>query len=174
MDVESKAVTKLPGISEITQHHSDCCLGLSTKLIRRISLLLPPGSLVHSIGSGTGLLEALLQQQHPQIRVEGIEVNESINKYLPEDQVIIVNGTWHVCSASSGASAWLFVYPRDPSLISRYFELYKPPRTIIWLGPKVDWQDFRTPFLRLGSGKLEEILDTGLASYETMFVMTSC
>jgi hypothetical protein len=167
-----KGVPTLPEISDIPNHHPDCCLSLSTKLIQQIGQLQPPGSLVHSIGSGSGLLEALLQQEFTQIKIVGIEVNDFINKYLSPDNAISVKGTWNIYNKSPEADSWLFVYPRRPTLISHYLELSKAPGSIIWLGPKKDWEDFRTPFLACGKFKVEEIEDAGLAPYETMFVMT--
>jgi hypothetical protein len=172
MTATYKGVPALPEISSLPQHHADCCLSLSTTLIQQIGKLQPPGSLVYSIGSGSGLLEALLQQNFSKTIVIGTEVHDSVNKYLSPANSISVNGTWNVYNKSSEATTWLFVYPRRPSLISHYLELPKLPETIVWLGPKKDWEDFRAPFLACKKFHAKEIEDAGLATYETMFVMT--
>jgi hypothetical protein len=165
-------MSTIPEISDVTRHHPDCCLSLSTKLIQKIGQLQSPGSLVLSVGSGSGLLEALVQQHYPQTRVVGLEVNDFVNKYLSPENAISVKGTWDIYTKSSEADTWLFVYPRSPTLISHYLELSKVPKTIVWLGPKRDWEDFRSPFLAYRKFTIEEIEDAGLASYETMFVIT--
>lgn len=46
------------------------------------------------------------------------------------------------------------------------------PNTIIWLGPRKDWEEFRSPFLAYEKFGIEEVEDAGLVSYETIFVMT--
>jgi hypothetical protein len=168
-----KGVAASPKISDAPRHHPDCCLSLSTKLIQQIGQLQPPGSLVLSIGSGSGLLETLVQRHYPQTRVVGLEVNDLINKYLSPDNAISVKGTWDIYTKSSEADTWLFVYPKSPALISRYLELSKIPKTTVWLGPKRDWEDFRSPFLAYRKFTIEEVEDAGLASYETMFVITT-
>lgn len=172
MTATYKGVPTLPEVSDAPQHHADCCLSFSTKLIQQVGQLQPPGSIVHSIGSGSGLLESLLQQGFPQIRIVGFEVNDFVNKYLSPANAITVKGTWNIYNKSSEVTTWLFVYPRSPTLISQYLELSALPGKIVWLGPKKDWEDFRVPFLSCGKFKIEEIEDAGLVSYEAMFVMT--
>lgn len=160
-----------PKISETPHHHPDCCLSLSTKLIHQIGQLQPPGSTLTSIGSGSGLLEALIQQQYPHVRIIGLEVNDVVNKYLTLENAISVGGTWNIYTKSSESDTWLFVYPRNPKLLSSYLDIFKVPNTIIWLGPKKDWEEFRLPFLACGKFGIEEVVDAGLVSYEAMFVM---
>ncbi|TID24494.1 mitochondrial presequence protease [Venturia nashicola] len=161
----------LPAISEIPRHHPECCLSLSTKLIQAIGQRQSHGSTVISIGSGSGLLETLIQQRYSTVRVIGLEVNNLVNKYLPPENAVTVKGTWDIYNKSSEYNTWLFVYPRSPKLISSYLELPMVPYTIIWLGPRKDWDDFRTPFVA-SEFKLEEIEDAGLVHYETMVLMT--
>jgi len=161
----------LPEVTEIPHHYPDCCLSISTRLLQRLGLLQPPESTVISIGSGSGFLEALLQRRFPEIRVIGLEVNGSINKYLLPENAISVKGTWDIYDRSSKADTWLFVYPRSPILISHYLKLSEVPRTVVWLGPKRDWEDFRPPFLDFGTFDVEEVEDSGVASYETMVVL---
>ncbi|TLD37017.1 Protein KRI1 [Venturia nashicola] len=107
----------------------------------------------------------------PPLRVIGLEVNNLVNKYLPPENAVTVKGTWDIYNKSSEYNTWLFVYPRSPKLISSYLELPMVPYTIIWLGPRKDWDDFRTPFVA-SEFKLEEIEDAGLVHYETMVLMT--
>jgi hypothetical protein len=161
----------LPKISVIPRHHPDCCLSISTKLIQQLGHLQPPNSSIISIGSGSGLLETLLQQQFPKIGVVGLEVNDSINKYLSPENFISVRGTWDVYDKALEADTWLFVYPRSPVLIEQYLKLETVPRTIVWLGPKRDWEDFQMPFMDHGNFEIEEIEDCGLADYETMMML---
>lgn len=172
MPTNVKGMVTLPKISNVPRHHPDCCLSLSTKLIHQIGQLQPPESTLISIGSGSGLLEALIHQQYPKTRVIGLEVNDQVNKYLPPENAITVKGTWDNYDKSSENDTWLFVYPRSPGLITRYIGLTRVPNVIIWLGPRRDWEEFRAPFEAYGKFKIEEIGDAGLASYEAMFVVT--
>ena len=125
-----------------------------------------------SIGSGTGLLEALLQQQINSNRssevtyrtflVRGVEVVSAakVNCYLHDDAFDVVSGAW-VTSESAldpDVKAWLFVYPRQPSLVLKYIgmlqaraELDNQLMLIVWAGPRVDWSDYEEIFRRLSS-----------------------
>ena len=140
-------------------HHADCCLSLSNRLldllIRTFSETGPSKTIewqpqqrtVLSVGSGTGLLEALLIARAESIpsdsgddgngvgnpgsmirlSVEGVEVQRpdsrpSANKYLPEP-------SFHTVSSASNHSPRLadehvaglmFVYPRQPALVASY------------------------------------------------------
>lgn len=118
------------------------------------------------------MLEALIQRQNLKSRVIGLEVNAMVNSYLAPENAVIVKGTWDIYDKSSEEDTWLFVYPRSPKLISAYLELSKVPNTVIWLGPRKDWEEFHAPFLAYGEFAIEEIEDAGLVSYEAMFVMT--
>ncbi|KAI1424271.1 hypothetical protein F5Y12DRAFT_460575 [Xylaria sp. FL1777] len=116
-------------------------------------------ALILSIGSGTGLLEELLHTylndnddgahspigqgnlpqpfSHPGAsglpenwRVEGVEVNQAVNVYLPEDRINHVAGTWAVLESRARVSTVLmFVYPRDGGLVRRYIDVFmkSPP-----------------------------------------------
>ncbi|KAF2403578.1 hypothetical protein EJ06DRAFT_527188 [Trichodelitschia bisporula] len=162
---------KLPSLTNIPRRFPGYCLSLSTPLIDEMGLQLSTldDSLVLSIGSGSGLLEACVRRQFPRLRIEAVEVAEGINSYLPDDCMHVVKGTWETCSRSSDASAWLFVYPRQPSLITKYLHTHaENVQLVIWLGPKVDWQDFKPCF---ESGlKVEEVKNCGLAEYEMMVI----
>ena len=123
----------LPELTSQPKHHPDCCLSLSTRLLDVLTAIFAPETeqgagarLVLSVGSGTGLLEALLlarwsnpDPEHPSgagmhdgeplvpvvtttaMTIKGIEVRPSINKYLPEANLGIVRGTWDVVSVSA-------------------------------------------------------------------------
>ncbi|RMZ86029.1 hypothetical protein DV737_g292, partial [Chaetothyriales sp. CBS 132003] len=123
---------------------------------------------VFSIGSGTGLLEALLTRHlvtHQRTNLVGVEVYASapVNKYLDDDHVRLVRGTWDVCqtvttSPASTAAAWMFVYPRHVSLVEKYLDTLplggleereegargrgNAPQMVIWAGPRADVVDY--------------------------------
>ena len=124
-------MNNLPQLTHEPEHHPDCCLSLSTKLLDVLTAIFAPKNakdaetrLVLSVGSGTGLLEALLldrwsapQPQHPSgpdvhdggppipttatstgvvMTIQGVEVHPSVNKHLPEANLCVVRGTWDV------------------------------------------------------------------------------
>ncbi|KAL2824132.1 hypothetical protein BDW59DRAFT_147881 [Aspergillus cavernicola] len=151
----------------------NCCLSLSTTLITHLSSLLPPApNHTLSIGSGSGLLEALITHRHPNVSIQGVEVNSSVNLYLAEQSMNVVGGTWDLYSRAGQARAWMFVYPRDPRLVRRYFERYgNGVQAVLWLGPRADWEDYEGCF-RGEFGELEfcESVDVGLAEFEMLVV----
>jgi hypothetical protein len=162
----------LPKLSTEPQHLADCCLSLSSHLLARLSQLLPSSGLCLSIGSGTGLLEALLQKHIPHSAIEGVEVSAKVNKYLPSEQVNVVGGTWDLSSKASHASALMFVYPREPKLVTRYLEIAGGAvRRILWMGPRVDWPDYEAVLLESEFSTLNLIDDSGLASYEMLVLI---
>lgn len=115
-----------------------------------------------SVGSGTGLLEALWDahldnEQRENLRVEGVEVHsvvtgDSINEYLPEQAFITVRGTWQIPNrlGDPDVTALLFVYPRQPKLVTDYVKHCVKAdlgvKTIIWIGPNADWAEFEPCF----------------------------
>jgi hypothetical protein len=141
---------KLPELTSTPTFHPDCCLSLSTSTLRTISDHLPQyHGLVLSIGSGSGLLEQLLNASNPHLHVQGVEVHHSVNKYLPEQSINIVKGTWELCSRAAECDAAMFVYPRASTLVARYLEEFAVSsrvQTVLWIGTAVDWQDFRPVF----------------------------
>lgn len=181
--------------------HSDCCLAISTKLLRLLteysSVTAPRDhtSTILSIGSGTGLLEALwlaylADDSFNKLSVEGVEVHsvitrESVNKYLPEQAFTTVHGTWGLTPrlGDSEVTALLFVYPRQPKLVSDYIQAcareHPSIKTIIWLGPNADWAVFEPCFdTSRGEGSSSfsivtrmEGEDAGIDSYEMMVVL---
>lgn len=163
-------------LSDPPKHHPDCCLAVSRPLLDKLVSILPHApDVVLSIGSGTGLLEAaILQHSHERIDVIGVEVSSSVNKYLPEQHILIVDGTWAIHVEAQTAAAWMFVYPREPKLVATYIETCAPdvPKTIIWLGPRNDWSDY-APVFELGhSYDTQLVEDCGVAGYEAMIIAT--
>lgn len=133
------------------------------------SLLPPDPALTLSIGSGTGLLEALLLQQRPTLDLKAVEVPSTKNKYLPADRVEIVNGYRDLCSLAADASAWMFIYPRDPWLLQKYVQVFgvQKCKLIIWIGPKADLPEIENDFLGPVWIKTD-FENCGLKSYEIM------
>lgn len=156
----------LPCITDVPQHHPDCCVAICNPLIHALASCLPrTPELVLSIGGGTGLLEALLLDHDCNVNLQSVEVNNTTNKYLPESSVVVVAGTWAMFAAASEASTWLFVYPRDASLVSLYIQRHMSPLLvkIIWIGPREDWADYEGIFRSIGP---VTPLDAPLAPYE--------
>lgn len=151
-------------------HFPDCCSSLSVSLIEHLASLLPPKpALTLSIGSGSGLLEALLLHQRPTLDLKAVEVPTTKNKYMPVDRIEIVKGYRDLCSLAADASAWMFIYPRDPWLIQKYVQHFgdRKCELIIWIGPKADFPKIGKDFL----GKMWIIGDyeeCGLKNYEIM------
>ncbi|KAI9369583.1 hypothetical protein BJX61DRAFT_536303 [Aspergillus egyptiacus] len=143
----------------------NCCLSLSRPLLTTLSTLLPsnPSSFTLSIGSGSGLLEALLMHRHPTLHIEGVEVSPSVNLYLPEENLNIVSGTWELCPRAADAGAWMFVYPREPGLVRRYLDEFAGGKVekVVWLGPKADWEDYSRVFYRLDGWEVE-VMSNGM------------
>ncbi|KAI5455993.1 hypothetical protein BGZ63DRAFT_418039 [Mariannaea sp. PMI_226] len=157
--------------------HADCCLGLSSNLFRVLTAIFyekRPVSgkwTVLSVGSGTGLLEALLLgyvQSHSNeldesclslshLGIEGVEVYEPssrthLNKYLPEHARSTVRGTWEISPRAQDEDVliWMFTYPRQTTLVVQYVKAALEPESsvklLVWLGPVADWDEFRPCF----------------------------
>ncbi|KAI0505366.1 hypothetical protein F5B22DRAFT_627928 [Xylaria bambusicola] len=214
----SSQMATLPSLTDEPTLYPGCCFSLSRPLLATIRALLesipiltPPdvkpsnsssehASVLLSIGSGTGLLEELLQRylesseardssHHSSSstwRVEGVEVNPAVNVYLPEDRINHVVGTWAVLgSRARDATALMFVYPRDGSLVRRYIDrtsmtMGPTSRTtcggvqaVLWLGPKCDWEDTGLgSFTTRDEYEIFEMRSsTGLAGYEMLAVL---
>ncbi|KAF7556457.1 hypothetical protein G7Z17_g1469 [Cylindrodendrum hubeiense] len=186
--------------------HADCCLGLSSKLLDVLTAIFSDDELasrprtVLSIGSGTGLLEALWLSQlesQPQdqgqnasagLLVEGVEVHQlgsraPANKYLPEQAINTVRGTWELSSRlqDPDVSGLLFTYPRQPALVARYIQSVLETKlsinVVVWLGPLADWDEIEPSFRASSKNgdefKLDKIkkgADAGLGEYEMMAV----
>ena len=143
---EASPLLRLPELSLEPGFHRHCCTSLSIVKMQSILKVLPNGHCsILSIGSGSGLLEVLLTQENPRLHIEGVEVSDSINKYLPVDRMNIVRGTWDVCGRAAHVSSWLFVYPRSPDLVRKYLERFgQSPdlEVILWIGPRDDWLEY--------------------------------
>lgn len=178
----------LPDLSRHPRHHSDCCLSLSTILISHLSDIILSSirsGIVLSIGSGTGLLEAHLDQHfvkiaNHEVRVEGVEIKStvastSLNGYLPEELSNTVGGTWAICDRVVKASGLMFVYPRTTVLVEKYLEyctLHSDNLdVVIWLGPIADWYDFDKVFKLDGFDRVSVTEPCGLVKYEMLAVL---
>ncbi|KAH7255910.1 uncharacterized protein BKA55DRAFT_538276 [Fusarium redolens] len=183
----------------------DCCLSLSSKLFCNLINTIPNTTLsgetptVLSIGSGSGLLEALFlayvnsQRQrgssdHAVVNMEGVEVQQvgmkdHVNSYLPEQAIHTVRGSWDVVSRlrDSDVTALMFVYPRQPALISQYINVIAEQglkvEVILWLGPMADWEVFE-PCFNTGHESCQFVVaetkhgsEVGLEEYESMAVV---
>ncbi|KAM5382071.1 hypothetical protein ACJZ2D_002673 [Fusarium nematophilum] len=196
-------------LQEAPIRHQNCCLSLSSKLLQILSQVFystPPRQTptVLSIGSGSGLLEALLlahvQSQHqtcgedgpglPRFNVVGVEVQQSVgkepvNKYLPEQAIYAVRGTWNVVSRlqETDVTGLMFVYPRQPTLVSEYTKAISEQglqvEVIVWLGPMADWGVFEPCFGPNNENKealfsideMRQGVEAGLDEYELMVVL---
>ncbi|KAL0941648.1 uncharacterized protein CTRU02_204411 [Colletotrichum truncatum] len=153
----------LPQLTNEAQTITDSCLSLSIPLLRAIHACVPRAPAISlSIGSGTGLVEALLQslpdQPYP-INLVSVEVAPSPNKYHAPHRT--VPGTWALDPLASEAGAWLFVYPKQVALVKEYMAALfdndggGSPETVIYIGPRMDWDDFKGAFERPGVGTIE-------------------
>lgn len=153
----------------------DCCLAISSTLITHLGSILPKKpEFTLSVGSGSGLLEGLIVHCNEGVSVEGVEVDSTINRYIAEEDTNVVGGGWGLCSNAQQASAWMFVYPRDPKLITKYIDTYGDQRVelIVWLGPRADWPVFE-PCFRQSSFSELSFLDVGITPYEAAVVARS-
>jgi hypothetical protein len=98
-----------------------------------------------SLGSGFGLLEALLLDSR---HVIGVEVKPSPNRHLPSTNHHTVHGSRFLDALAGEAAAWLFVYPRRVGLVDEYLAEYgsRAVQQIVWIGPQADWDDYKRCF----------------------------
>lgn len=196
----------LPKLHDTPTRHPDCCLSISTKLLKTITEILATtnggpdkdNNFIVSVGSGSGLLEAHLQSHIHSFKrglpglssktsftVKGVEVNASagpapVNKYLRGSQAPTVRGTWEVYQFVGNTDTIMFVYPRDPKLVSQYLRsaregLTAPPlRVVLWLGPRADWEVFGGCFQGLEGFEEVEVIEgeeAGVAEFEMVAVV---
>lgn len=177
---------ELPPLSDDALRHPDFCLSISTGLVHLLSSVLnsctdrQQPTLVLSVGSGSGLLEAHLDAHWTEdpdchITIEGVEVRaaenaKSVNKYLPEGRHSTVRGTWELSPHLAQAGALMFVYPREPGLVAKYLQASPDGLSIaIYLGPKTDWEIFEASLSNVpGFGKPEILQGFGMAEFEMM------
>ncbi|KAG6357464.1 hypothetical protein INS49_013341 [Diaporthe citri] len=186
----------LPKLSDTPTRHPYFCLSISTKLINTLtSILITNGpnsnnNLILSVGSGSGLLEAhllkhltSLPESTSTFTIQGVEVRSPpatapVNKYLPEQHSATVRGTWELSPLLDAADALLFVYPREPGLVTRYLAARPTSlRVVLWLGPRADWEVFGGCFQGLeGFGDVDIIEggSAGVAEFEMIAVVRSC
>lgn len=139
----------LPALTTSPTAYSGCCLALSRQLLDFLQTVLPSQpSLILSIGSGFGLLEALLVAEPYSLRAVGVEVEPSSNVYLPVANHRVVHGSRFLEPMAAEATTWLFVYPRRVGLVHEYLAEYRgrSVRKIVWAGPKADWDDYEDCF----------------------------
>jgi hypothetical protein len=153
-------MNSLPELIIVPERHAASCASLSLFLLDFLHDALPlPPAATFSVGSGPGLLEALFLQRFPQRAVPGcfygVEVSTSVggravNRFLSEEYTAHVPGTWAVASGTDSVEGLLFVYPRQSQLVRRYIEEGAHVRTVVWIGPKCDVEDFATPLRQWG------------------------
>ena len=163
---------QLPQLDYEPRHYSGCCASLSTKLLETLGKLLPAvPALTLSIGSGTGLLEATLLQQRLAISIEGVEVSNGVNVYLPDDLLHIVNWTGGLCSVARVATTWLFVYPRSMALIDKYIQTFGClyVQSIVCVVPRADYHDLEKIIPDSWTEKIFE--DCGLADWDLLICL---
>ncbi|KAF1816333.1 hypothetical protein P152DRAFT_119530 [Eremomyces bilateralis CBS 781.70] len=171
-------------MSELPKHlpdepsfHAGCCHSLSKQLITSLDHVFShtPGSVL-SIGSGAGLLEALLLANIDALNIQAVEIQDSkslgINRYMPEDLMHYVGGTYDLFPGAGTAATWLLVYPRDPRLVAKYLEHFQGGslRQIVCICPRSEWQRFEDIVRDSSFKEITEVEDSGLQAYEGTFV----
>lgn len=166
----------LPELSITPTVHAGCCLGLSSSLVAHLHALLPPPPAVTlSIGSGFGLLEALLLKPPYNVNVIGVDVYPTPNSFLPATHHREVTGTRFLDPLAQHAYAWMFVYPRRVALVDEYLSRYGDRegsvQIIVWIGPTSDWDDYKDCFREwdVDTKVAEEV---GGRAWETISVAT--
>lgn len=165
----------LPPLNDEPNRYPDFCLSLSTPLIHCLTSVFTEAAnqsesnLILSVGSGSGRLEAHLQDYwsstlNCNLSIHGVEIHVAdnarpVNRYLPEQNCSTVQATWQLSPDLAIAGALLFVYPRDSELVLRYLQAASnqesnPLQAVVWLGPRADYRTF--------VGALQSALDAGL------------
>lgn len=163
---------ELPRLSNIPVQHADCCAALSSILVAKVAQSLPSGpALTISIGSGRGILEALILRDRPEICLQAIELSHDINQYLSAENVQIVSGTWDLCALAANSTAWIFVYPREFPLVEKYLQIFGSAavQLFIFLGPKADVPNMEA-LMESRAWKMEVIDECGVSQYEALLV----
>ena len=166
------ALTRLPTLSCQPQLYPHCDTSLSSTLLYVLSSILPScPSLTLSIGSGHGLLEALLCYRYPDVLVHSVEVAYKIPQYHATNRLTFVSSTSSIWEGAKDAKAWLFVYPKDLSLVERYIERYGSGQVqiVVWIGPRNDLKDIEVGFNDVEWAK-EVVEEAGLKEYEMLVV----
>ncbi|KAF2640633.1 hypothetical protein P280DRAFT_507278 [Massarina eburnea CBS 473.64] len=164
-----------PSLAPAPAVYPGCCVALSEALIGNLGALLPPApALVVSIGSGSGLFEALLLAEPCCLSLIGVEVQPSVNRYLPSSRHRAVVGTYSLEPLAAEATAWLFVYPRRVGLVDEYLATYGEGavQTVMWIGPTADWQDYKACFGRGWDVRVTCADEMGGRAWEVVAVAT--
>jgi hypothetical protein len=168
-------IPSLPFLSPEPSVHPGCCLALSAPLLVHLSTILPrsPG-LTLSIGSGYGLLEALLLGEPYRCNIVGVEVQPSSNRYLPASHHRTVPGTRFLAQVAVESTVWLFVYPRRVALVDEYLATHGEGdvNKVVWIGPTVDWEDYKGCFERQWDVQITRADDVGGRAWELIAVAT--
>ncbi|KAK5104853.1 hypothetical protein LTR62_002775 [Meristemomyces frigidus] len=172
MATSTSVETALSQLTEKPAYFADCCAAISRPLIHTIiHLLPPPPTCVLSIGSGSGLLEAMILQVTAghQVELFGVEVPSCVNKFLPEQHVLRVPSTTSLHSDAILAQTLLFVYPRKVSLIEDYLKTFRTGMLaqVIWYGQKNDWPE-ANDLLSLFFHRVCVIDTVGVADHELL------
>ena len=79
-----------------------------------------------------------------------------VNCYLHDDVFDVVPGAWAISkfALDPDVKAWLFMYPRQPSLVLKYIEMLQAKAErdasqlmlMVWAGPRADWSDYEEIF----------------------------
>ena len=164
-------------LSEKPVHFGDCCPGVSQPLIDVLLDRLPQDpALILSVGSGSGLFEAIILHvaEHDRgrsLNLCGIEVPPCINKHLSQDRVLRVPCSMSLHPEAFFASALMFIYPRRANLVAMYLDAFSDGalETLVWLGHRNDWPEMEL-LLLAAFVKLEQIDGPGIPDYELVAV----
>ncbi|KAK4159823.1 hypothetical protein QBC43DRAFT_271591 [Cladorrhinum sp. PSN259] len=169
------------------------CASISLPLLTLLDSVLPkPPFLTLSIGSGPGLLEALFLHHYPSwsetlfgVEVPPTENNKPVNRFLKEQNMVIVGGTWAVVDEEmleekigketeveekklcekTEVKGLVFSYPRQTGLVKKYLdEMGGRLEVVVWVGPRCDEEGFGRVFGEWGFGeevKGEEVVEEG-------------
>lgn len=173
------ATTLLQKLGSLPIHFSDCCPGISKPLVSAVADRLPEyPALTLSIGSGSGLLEAILLEETETnngqaANLYGVEVPPCVNTHLPDERVLRVPCTMSLHPDAMLASALMFVYPRNPSLVTLYLDAFIDGalEKVLWLGHRSDWPD-AWKLLRAAFYQIELVEGPGFPEYELLAVAT--
>jgi hypothetical protein len=128
-EADSIAIT-LNKLTEKPVHFGDCCPGVSRPLINTLIDRLPQApALILSVGSGSGLFEAILletaeKDRGRRLNLYGVEVPPCVNTHLPQDRVLRVPCSFSLHPEAFFASVLMFIYPRRASLIATYLDAF--------------------------------------------------
>lgn len=170
--------TALDKLSEKPAHFADCCPGVSKPLICAIVDHLPQSpALTLSIGSGSGLLEAILleateRDRGEAVNLRGVEVPSCVNTHLPPERVLRVPGTTSLHPDVFLASCLMFVYPRNAMLIEMHLNanIDGAMEKLIWLGHRNDFFPEAQLLLSAAFYRLECIDGPGIPEYEVLVI----